>query len=115
MWTRQFPFAPGPVVRRDLDVDVQAAVLDLALRQLHVLEHEKLRRRFELVDEAADVSVLARKRRAVGELDEVAVALRSWIPKSSRSTRRPHCCASCSIRRNVIRRAALMSGGRTSL
>src|SRR5207342_629396 len=66
---------PGPVIGRNVDVDVQTSILDLALRQLHVFEHEKLRRRLELVNEAADVSILTGQGRAIDELHELTLAL----------------------------------------
>src|SRR4029078_11400784 len=70
------PIRSRPVVRRDLHVDVQAAILDFALSQLAVLQHEKLRRGFELVNEAADAAIVPGKRRAIGELHELTVAFR---------------------------------------
>src|SRR6476646_3123188 len=67
---------PRAIVRRNVDVHVDATIFDFALCQLHVLEHEKLRRCLELVNESPDVSIFARQRHSIDEIHQLAVALR---------------------------------------
>jgi hypothetical protein len=51
----------GPVIRGDLDVDIQAAIFHLALRQFNVFENEEFGGGFQLMDEATDIAVLTRQ------------------------------------------------------
>src|SRR5262245_40070875 len=68
----QFPSLAHPVVRRNFDGNVQALVAFLPLRQRDVLEHEKLRRGLELMDEPPDAAIVANQHDLRGELAKLA-------------------------------------------